>query len=97
MEFTNLRDKEIWDIISVEREVGEKVCLPGFWYPLEVVSNEDFACKVIEEVSQMKYFYNIEAPIMYCLYSGIVPSNIKETINIVKKALKELGWSVKEE
>ena len=30
MEFTNLRDKEIWDIISVEREVGEKVCLPGF-------------------------------------------------------------------
>ena len=45
----------------------------------------------------MKYFYNIEAPIMYCLYYGIVPSNIKETINIVKKALKELGWSVKEE
>jgi len=92
----NNRDKEIWNIISVERKVGEKVEIPGVQNPLEVVSNKDFACKVIEEVSQMKYLYNIEGPIMYCLHYGIAPSNIKETIDIVKEALRELGWSVKE-
>lgn len=96
MGFTNYQDKEIWNIISVEREVGEKVCLPGFRNPLEVVSNEDFAYKVVEEVSQMKYFYNIESLIMHCLHYGIAPSNVEEAINIVKEALKELGWSVKE-
>ena len=90
----NTRDQRIWDIISVEREVGEKVELPDFEKPLEVISNESFAFKVIQTVSSMNYFYHIEAPIMYCLHYGVVPSNLKETIEIIKNGLRELGWKV---
>ena len=88
------RDNEIWNIISVVREIGEEVELPTFEKPLKVVSNENFAVKVIQEVSTAKYFYHIEAPIMYCLHFGIMPANLEETIKLIKNALKNLGWKV---
>ena len=92
----NLRDKKIWDIISIKREIGEKVTLPEYEKPLEVVSNETFAIKVIQEASTVRYFYNIETPIMYCLHFGIVPADLEETIKIIKNGLKNLGWKTPE-
>lgn len=92
----NMRDKEIWELISIKRDVGEEVEIPEFEKPLKVVSNETFAIKAIQEVSSMKYFYDIEAPIMYCLHYGICPADLQETLKIFKNGLKELGWKVPE-
>ena len=91
------RDREIWDKISVVRNIGEKIDLsPYFERPIEVVSNETFACKAIQEIScGVRYFYQIEAPILFCLHYGIAPSNLNETIELIKNALKNLGWTIK--
>ena len=91
-----IRDQEIWDKISIVRNVGEKIDLsPYFEKPIEVVSNETFAYKAIQAISQLKYFYHIEAPIMYCLHYGIAPSDLNKTIELVKNALRNLGWIIK--
>lgn len=92
----NIRDKEIWDKISIVRNVGEKIDLsPYFERPIEVVSNETFAYKAIQAISYLKYFYEIEAPIMYCLHYGIAPSDLNKTIELIKNALVNLGWTIK--
>lgn len=88
------RDEKIWEIISIKREIGEEVEIPEFEKPLKVVSNETFAMKAIQEVSSLKYFYDIEAPIMYCLHYHICPADLQETLKIFKNGLRELGWKV---
>ena len=88
----NLRDQKIWNTISAKHEIGEEVNIPYFNNPLKVVSNEDFVCKVLSEISGMKYLYNLEGPMMYALHYGIAPESAEECKEIVHDALRELGY-----
>jgi len=88
-------DKEKWEFLNINREVGQEVEFFDFEKSVKVVSPETFAVEVIKEVSSMKYFYNIEAPVMYCTNKGIIPSNLGESIALVKQGLSDLGWEVK--
>lgn len=84
IELLNTHNKKIGDTLEVSPETK-----------LKIVSNESFAIKVVREISTMKYLYDLDGPILYCLHFGIAPENYDECKKTIEELLPKLGWNVR--
>lgn len=93
-------ERELSKQMNIKRKIGETLSLndeDGKEVVYQVVSNEAFAVRVIQEASTCKYLYDLDGVVLYVTHYGIIPEKLDICLGITKSAMKELGWEIKED
>lgn len=80
-------ERELLIQMNIKRKIGETLSLndeDGKEVVYQVVSNEAFAVRVIQEASTCKYLYDLDGVVIYVTRYGIIPEKLDICLGITK-------------